>query len=458
MKNLKQIIAVVLVLTLVAAASIGITVAYLTDRDSKANVFTVGDVSIKLHENFADGATLIPGVDIAKEPYIENTGKNDAWVWATVAIPAALDNADAAHNIVHFNFDKNVVNDAEWTWTDENGNWLVEENVDIKGIEYNVYTVLHQTALKNGETTSAVITNVYLDTHIDIDPDGNMCWIENGVASDPVWNVNENAYPVMYVSAYGIQKETFATVQEAYAAYQKQWGSNGTEYADSVADVSNLTEWNGAVGNIDYINVTEDIDAENFNLPADLEASINLGGNTLSGNYFQVNGGELTLENGTLKTGTSSDYAAIIRGADATATFTDVEVLAGGGGVAAADGAEVTFDGSIVDVTTASTSGRYNFYAVGTGSKIEINGGTFSFSKTLNQKRAYVYAEAGTTVIINGGTFGKASTRSGYTAGILGTGTVIINGGTFGFDPSNWVAATSTCEKVGDVWVVTPNA
>ena len=53
-----------------------------------------------------------------------------------------------------------------------------------------------------------------------------------------------------------------------------------------------------------------------------------------------------------------------------------------------------------------------------------------------------------------GGTFGKASTRSGYTAGILGDGTVIIKGGTFGFDPTKWVADGYEAVKTGDVWVV----
>lgn len=460
MKNFKQILCFVLVLVMVAAASIGITVAYLTDRDAKANVFTIGDVSIKLNESFKQGASLVPGVKIEKKPTIENTGINDAWVWATVAIPSALDTAnDASKNIVHFNYSKESVAAGLWTWTDANGDWMIEETL-INGIKYNVYTVLYQTALSHGDSTEEpVITQVYLDTHMDIDPDGNMCWVENGTPEKPVWNVKENAFPVIYVSAYAIQKETFNTVQEAYAAYQNQWTDkdagidNGTEYADSVTNVSNLTEWHGAVGNIDFINVIASIESDNFEIPTDVDAFVELNDNTLSGEYFEIFG-EATLENGTLKTGTPEHYAAITHG---TAIFNDVKIMATGGGVAVVNGAHVIFNGSIVDVATASTSGRYNFYTEGAGSELVINGGEFSFSKTLNQRRAYVYASEDTTVIINGGTFGQASTRNGYTAGILGTGTVIINGGTFGFDPSNWVASTSTCVQDGNVWVVTPN-
>ena len=60
---------------------------------------------------------------------------------------------------------------------------------------------------------------------------------------------------------------------------------------------------------------------------------------------------------------------------------------------------------------------------------------------------------------VNGGTFGKASTRSGYTAGILGSGTVIIKGGTFGFDPSAWVADgyTATKDETTKTWTVAAN-
>ena len=83
-----------------------------------------------------------------------------------------------------------------------------------------------------------------------------------------------------------------------------------------------------------------------------------------------------------------------------------------------------------------------------------IISGNFDFNKTQNQKRAYIYAGEGTTVYVKGGTFGKASTRSGYTAGILGDGKVIITGGTFGFNPTKWVASGYKAVKDGSTWTV----
>jgi len=166
---------------------------------------------------------------------------------------------------------------------------------------------------------------------------------------------------------------------------------------------------------------------------------------------FETNGGSAKLEDVNIKAGSASDYAVILR---STTEMTNVDVTSGGGGIGVVDGAKVTFNSGSVYVDTASTSGRYIFYLEGEGSELTINGGDFSWDPADNQKRAYIYAGAGTTVYVNGGTFGKASTRSGYTAGILGTGTVIIKGGTFGFDPSAWVAEGYAATKNNGTWTV----
>lgn len=233
---MKKTIAFILVLVLCCSASIGLTVAYLTDRDSAANIFTVGDVSIELSEDFEQGAMLIPGVDIEKEPTITNTGKNDAWVWATVAIPAVLDNADdASQNVIHFNYTKESVVAGEWTWTDDDGKWMID-TINIDGMDYNRYLVMYRTALKPGATTThPFMTKVYLDAHVDIDPDGNWYHVEDGKIDGPYWNTETNGYPLIYVNAYAIQKESFATVKEGYDAYIAQWGQLNGSYATTKA-------------------------------------------------------------------------------------------------------------------------------------------------------------------------------------------------------------------------------
>lgn len=260
--NLKKLISMVLVVALCCAASVGLTVAYLTDRDSKANIFTSGDVNIDLTEDFQQGATLIPGVKIEKAPKITNLGPNDAWVWMTIAIPAALDNLalgqeGSSKNVIHWNClgatwegyvtQKYVDSAIEKGYLpagttaesilNANTTWDVNNDVapfqqEIDGVLYNVYTLLYNKALTPQETTLPSMFQVYLDANVDIAPNGDWAHIEGGVVTPLDWNSTEDGNPIIYVSAYAIQKDTFSTVNEGYDAYQKQWGSNGTEYGN----------------------------------------------------------------------------------------------------------------------------------------------------------------------------------------------------------------------------------
>mgnify|MGYP003294850468 CR=1 FL=1 len=186
---------------------------------------------------------------------------------------------------------------------------------------------------------------------------------------------------------------------------------------------------------------------------------VNNGKTTISDGKIEVsaagieNHGEATINNVEMKAGSPADYSNISY-ANSYTTYNNVNIDSAGGGIGAVDGANVVFNSGSMAVNSASTSGRYLFYAVGNGTVITINSGEFSFSKTLNQKRAYIYAGEGATVYVTGGNFGPASSRSGYTAGILGDGTVIITGGTFGFDPSAWVAEGYTATELNGTWTV----
>ena len=179
---------------------------------------------------------------------------------------------------------------------------------------------------------------------------------------------------------------------------------------------------------------------------------------TINNKPVQVKDGAVVINgtNYTITAGSTGDYAMIADSEDASLVI-DAKVASLGGGVAAANGAKVEFNGQGVDISkyTNSSPARYNFYAR-TGGEIVINSGTFKFNSTNNTRRSYVCVEAGGKVIINGGTFGKASTRSGYT-GIRvmdDQSEVLVYGGTFGFDPSAWVAAGYYAKKDGQNWVV----
>lgn len=463
----------VIALVLSTTMAIGGTLAYLTDRDSAANVLTFGNVDIELNEDFSQGSELIPGVNIEKAPTITNTGKNDAWVWATIAIPSALDNEDASANVVHFNMSKESVGEGYWNWTDESGNYVVD-TMEKDDVEYNVYTVLYGTALSAGEATAhPVIYKVYMDPHVDIDPEGNLNHVEAGVANEIDWNITEDGNPVIYVSAYAMQTDGFATVQDAYAAYTAQWTTtdgvnNGIEWGTPSENTAEGEEINQALAAGVPVTLPESVEG-NISVPANGGSDLNLNENTLTGSINNAgdlkvsggaiendafgiqNSGEMTVEGVDINAGSSADYAVIARGG--TLEMSDSDVISAGGGIGARGG-KVVFDGGKVYVDSDSTAGRYVFYAAGEGTVIEIYDGEFGWDKNDNQKRAYIYAEAGAEVYVKGGTFGKASTRSGYTAGILGEGKVVITGGTFGFDPSEWVADGYEAVKNGTTWTV----
>ena len=296
MKLNRKLVLVLALLMSVAMITTG-TLAYLTDRDSDVNVFTVGNVDITLDEDFVQGSELVPGVDIDKVPTITNTGKNDAYVWMTVAVPAGLENDDASKNIVHWNWmagtDKAYMNSKSQTDIDkyiENGwlpegttieqiragqNWTVDgENVigteTIDGVEYNIYLMKYNDVLQPGETTLASMCKVYLDPHVDIDPEGNLAWVENGVATDLGYNINTMGNPKIYVSAYGMQVDGFDSVDEAYEAYGEQWGENGGIDYGATEKVSSSEAFEEAVtANKEHIvidlneDVTYDVNAWN---------------------------------------------------------------------------------------------------------------------------------------------------------------------------------------------------
>ena len=117
----KKITAIFLCVALVAIAVVGASLAYFTDTDSAKNTFTVGKVDITLVEKNADGTEftqdqkLYPGTktqnNIAKIVTVTNNeGSEDAWLWAEIWIPSALDDGDDNYptapglgNSLHFN-------------------------------------------------------------------------------------------------------------------------------------------------------------------------------------------------------------------------------------------------------------------------------------------------------------------------------------------------------------------
>lgn len=73
---------------------VGGATAYFTATDDVTNRWTVGNVDIELQEPQYDASEgertdIVPNKDLAKDPQIQNTGFNDAFVFLKVTVPKA---------------------------------------------------------------------------------------------------------------------------------------------------------------------------------------------------------------------------------------------------------------------------------------------------------------------------------------------------------------------------------
>ena len=265
MKMKKKALTLCLAVALAATAVVGGTMAYFTDTAEATNTFTAGGVKIDLIEqqgnedgtdlvDYVDGKTLMPIVGSAQgekytngqpkaENYIDkiatikNDGKSDAYVRAYFAIPSALDDGydtfNAGLNVLHFNFGNNngvSTFGNEWNWKNASGTWKYYET-EIDGVKYNVYYADYTKILKAGKTTEQFISGVYLDSHVDMDAQGNYIDTRNQQADISILAGNVKC-PVMAVAVQA------AGFDNADAAVTAAFGANFDPFKGT-----NVTNW-----------------------------------------------------------------------------------------------------------------------------------------------------------------------------------------------------------------------
>ena len=176
----KKILLVGLLVVLVAAVSVGLTVAYLTSADTVTNTFTVGDVKIALDEAAvnengeaipgadrvkANTYKLIPGHTYVKDPTVTvKAGSAESYVRMLVtvtnssAFDAVLPNADL--RAIFGGYD-----DSKWTYVKNT------ENADnTRTYEFRYHTTVTASADKaleplfTGITVPGNVNNAQLKT------------------------------------------------------------------------------------------------------------------------------------------------------------------------------------------------------------------------------------------------------------------------------------------------------
>ncbi len=322
---MKKTIVVALSVALVVLIGIFGSLAYFTDAEAATNVFTDGNVDIELTEDFEQGVELLPNKKIEKVPVITNTGKSNAYVWLTFSIPSALDNwapgteEGSNNNIIHWNplgattegGDPIYVNDTRvnnaiakgllpegitaadileknMTWDVFNTLWdgYNCKTETINGMEYNTYVIAYNKALAPGETTLPSLYQIFMDERVDMDEQGNLILVSYDKATEELnkeaidWNMNTDGTPVLYVNAYGIQADTFASVDDAFNAYVGQWGGlNG----DKAVVVESAKELEKALQDGGAIALASDMELEDKTFTIAKDTVLDLNGFDIEG-------------------------------------------------------------------------------------------------------------------------------------------------------------------------------
>lgn len=155
----KKILTLALVVVMVAIMLTSFTLAYFTDTSAVAkNVMTVGNVAIKQTEEFAQGATLMPGAAnaIKKTVTVENTGSAPVYVRTLIAIEG--------EDCISGKLNVEISDEVTAGWRDAKADGADKTCAQFK-IGDKVFTVMecvYPEALKNGQTYTS-LKSVYLD-------------------------------------------------------------------------------------------------------------------------------------------------------------------------------------------------------------------------------------------------------------------------------------------------------
>ena len=213
----KKITAIFLCVALVAIAVVGASLAYFTDTKSATNTFTMGNVKITLDETDVTNPTgdrvtsnaydVYPGAVVTKDPIVHNTGKNAAYIRATVNVSDWM-NLVAAY---YPDFKETFPNDGYKAAL----NLLVGdlgEGWSVVGVEAgDVFTIgqfdakfilKYEGTLAAGADTTAMFQTVTIPAGID--------------------NANAGSFDEVKVVAQAIQADGFDSWEDAFAAFDGQ--------------------------------------------------------------------------------------------------------------------------------------------------------------------------------------------------------------------------------------------
>ena len=210
----KRFVAILLCVTLVALAAIGATFAYLTDTKTVNNTFTMGNVAIKLDETdiknpngdrvTSNEYNVYPGAVVTKDPIVHNTGKNAAYIRATVNVSNWMNLCAAYYPDFGIHFPSAGYENSLQLLVGQLGEGWSVVGVTIgdtftNGAYGAKFILKYEGALAAGADTTAMFQTVTIPAGID--------------------NANTDSFSGVTVVAQAIQADGFDTWEAAFAAY-----------------------------------------------------------------------------------------------------------------------------------------------------------------------------------------------------------------------------------------------
>ena len=270
----KKLLVLGLCVALAAIAIAGASLAYFTDTKSATNTFTVGNVKIDLieskfhregndnsgdasipdptqtasgmeyvtdgHKAFTDdeikedaktymedylakrGENMVPGRNVAKCPYVVNTGANDAYVRIRVLVPSAANNdfvAVADGGVITNQWCSTAFINGEFI-DGKGGGWnnapaIAKASVTKDGVTYDVYTFTRVEPLAAGAMTEWNVWNF-----IGINKNATSADIQKAIDAGAITATDNTTTLNVLVEADAIQAEGFADATAAWAAFK----------------------------------------------------------------------------------------------------------------------------------------------------------------------------------------------------------------------------------------------
>lgn len=159
MKNKK--ITIMIAAVVVTVGIVGGTLAWFTSSDSIVNNFTTGEVKEKIEENFTEPENWLPGDEVNKDVWVNNTGKSDAFirVWFEVKV----ENLDGNLDVMPAN---KIEENIELKFTDfvtgSNPKWMADGEDSIVENTYTTPKYYYSEIVSSKEVTERILDSVTL--------------------------------------------------------------------------------------------------------------------------------------------------------------------------------------------------------------------------------------------------------------------------------------------------------